>query len=85
VLCSSVVVVSKGTNAATGSPSELKARYASGYHLVAALKADARAEAAGDSDSNSSSQAQQLLAMARVHVPDATLDDASLEQARGWG
>ena len=78
MLCSSVVVVSKGANAATGSPSALKARYASGYHLVAALKADAGADAAGSSDS---SQAQQLLAMAREHVPDATLDDSSPEQA----
>ena len=78
MLCSSVVVVSKGANAATGSPSELKARYASGYHLVAALKADAGADAAG---SSGSTQAQQLLAMAREHVPDATLDDSSPEQA----
>jgi len=78
VLCSSVVVVSKGANAATGSPSELKARYASGYHLVAALKAGAGADAAG---SSGSAQAQQLLAMAREHVPDATLDDSSPEQA----
>ena len=78
MLCSSVVVVSKGANAATGSPSELKARYASGYHLVAALKADAGADAAG---SSASAQAQQLLAMAREHVPGATLDDSSPEQA----
>ena len=83
MLCSSVVVVSKGANAATGSPSELKARYASGYHLVAALKANAGADAAGSSSccASGSAQAQQLLAMAREHVPDATLDDSSPEQA----
>ena len=70
VLCSSVVVVSKGMLAAVGSPSELKARYAAGYHLVAAI----------DSGGGGGS-ADALLQFTQKHVPAATLDDGSAEQA----
>jgi hypothetical protein len=64
VLCSSIVVVSKGSLAAVGSPSDLKAKYASGYHLVAALdKQDA------GSYSGASAQARVDRRVPRTHQP----------------
>ncbi|KAL1529048.1 hypothetical protein AB1Y20_000011 [Prymnesium parvum] len=68
VLCSRVVIVSKGTCAATGSPADLKAQYASGYHLSLALRPSAR-------------DGEALLAFTQKHVRGATLEDASAEQA----
>jgi len=79
VLCGSIVVVSKGLVAAVGSPSDLKARYASGYHLVAATKAEVLpGQSAEESVATRSSQ---LLAVAQKHVAEAKLEDASAEQA----
>jgi len=72
VLCSRIVVVSKGTCAAVGSPSELKERFASGYHLVLALTPDAQGAVSGG---------ERLLEFTQKHVRDAVLEDSSAEQA----
>jgi len=82
-LCGRIVVVSKGVVAAIGSPSDLKAQYAAGYHLVAALKRDdaSSGESAESAGVPAGKGSDRLLAVAQKHVPHAKLESASAEQA----
>ena len=75
VLCGSIVVVSKGLLAAVGSPADLKAQYAGGYHLVAALVRD-------ETDPTGALHSKKLLEVTQRHVGDgAHVEEATAEQA----